>query len=97
MGTKFHFLLIVNLVAEERANLIPEFPSKGWFTNKYDEEVIKERMQKFQQIMNFVCKEKILREHFYLDQFFDIPRTLFVLSGLTFPGMREIINNNRGK
>eukprot|EP01127_Copromyxa_protea_P008981 TRINITY_DN2081_c0_g1_i1.p1 TRINITY_DN2081_c0_g1~~TRINITY_DN2081_c0_g1_i1.p1 ORF type:complete len:345 (+),score=71.41 TRINITY_DN2081_c0_g1_i1:109-1035(+) len=68
---------------EDRAHLLPEFPTKGWLWSKWSDEVIQARMAQFQALLNFVCKEKILREHFFLDQFFKIPE------------MREIINNNR--
>eukprot|EP01126_Amoeba_proteus_P033456 TRINITY_DN3286_c0_g1_i3.p1 TRINITY_DN3286_c0_g1~~TRINITY_DN3286_c0_g1_i3.p1 ORF type:complete len:295 (+),score=67.71 TRINITY_DN3286_c0_g1_i3:137-1021(+) len=59
---------------EDRAQLIPEFPSRTWsLFGRYDEATIKTRTEQFQKIMDYVCEVETLREHFYLDSFFNIP------------------------
>jgi hypothetical protein len=85
------YLKVVELIGED-AKLMPEFPSVIWYNLGFlgfnlDPDVIQERMEKFNYFMTFIAKDRFLRVHKIVDNFFGI-------SSIAELSERQVICNN---
>jgi hypothetical protein len=65
----------------EDAKLMPVFPGIIWynfgiFGFNLEQEVIDDRLEKFNHLMTFIAKDRFLRVHTMVDDFFGISRTV---------------------